>query len=159
MHTCIYMRPLFMPLLFLTYLIPQAGQAQHYIGKKKDIQQILANIRAFSQHYINADYEKLAAAYTEDGKIFPNNADIIEGRTAIKDRWILPAGQRILQHRVYPAEIRITGKYAYDYGTYDGATFSESTGKTATWKGKYVIVWQKVNGDWKIYLDIWNRMP
>lgn len=144
-------------LLLICYL-PGTLSAQEYIGKKKDIEKILANIKSFSQHYINGNYDKLAAAYTTDGKIFPNNADIIEGREAIKQRWMLPAGQRILQHRILPEEIRVNGKYAYDYGYYDGATYSEDTGLTASWKGKYVIVWHKTGGDWKIYLDIWNRI-
>ena len=51
----------------------------------------------------------------------------------------------------------MAGDTAYDFGYYYGTTIVE--GKEAeSWKGKYVIVWKRVDGDWKMYLDIWNRV-
>ena len=132
-------------------------EAQNYNGNKKDINKILHNIKTFSQYYINADYDAIADSYTTDGKIFPNNADIITGREAIKKRWILPSGVKILKHKIIPVEITITGNTAYDYGYYEGQTLTAKNEK-ASWRGKYVIVWKKISGKWKIYLDIWNRI-
>lgn len=146
-------------LLFVVLLL-SAGigtQAQTYVGKQKDIDQILRNVEQFSADYVAGDYDAIADAYTEDGKIFPNNSDIIEGRAAIHDRWVLPAGVKTLRHKVTPEEIRIVKKYAYDYGYYEGATH-RADGSESSWKGKYVIIWRKVGKDWKIYLDIWNRI-
>ena len=131
--------------------------AQNYIGKSKDINKILENIKSFSDHYKKGAYQQLAECYTPDGKIFPNNAGIIEGTEAIKQRWTLPDGFKILEHKVSPSEIRIIKKYAYDYGIYEGETLKPNGDRT-TWKGKYVIVWKKTGKDWKIYLDIWNRI-
>jgi len=28
----------------------------------------------------------------------------------------------------------------------------------SSWKGKYVIVWKKVDSKWKMHLDIWNSV-
>ena len=132
-------------------------QAQQFFGKQKEINKILKSIENFSQFYMNADYENLAAAYTLDGKIFPNNTDIIEGREKIKIRWTLPENVKILKHKITPLEINIIKKTAYDYGYYEGTT-QRADGSTVSWKGKYVIVWKRVDGEWKIYLDIWNRI-
>ncbi len=129
--------------------------AQNYSGEQKDIDAILKNIENFSQYYMNADYPMLASCYTLDGKIFPNNAQIIEGRDAIEKRWTLPQGVAILKHQVTPIEIKVINEYAYDYGIYEGETL-RANGSTISWKGKYVIVWKKIDGEWKIYLDIWN---
>ena len=30
--------------------------------------------------------------------------------------------------------------------------------KEVSWHGKYTIVWKKTDGEWKIYLDIWNNV-
>ncbi len=60
--------------------------AQNYSGDQKDIDAILKNIENFSQYYMNADYQMLASCYSIDGKIFPNNAQIIEGRDAIEKK-------------------------------------------------------------------------
>lgn len=130
---------------------------QKYEGKEKDIQKILKNVAAFSQHYMNGDNEKIAACYTEDGKIFPGGSDIIEGREKLDKWWETPEDVKILKHKITPVEIKIIKKTAYDYGYYEGETL-QANGEKSSWKGKYVIIWKKVGKDWKIYLDIWNRI-
>ncbi len=131
--------------------------AQEYSGKGEDINKILTNIDNFSKAYINAEYDELISFYSTDGKIFPTGADIIVGHKAIKKRWILPKGSKILSHKVTPEEIKIIDDYAYDYGYYQGSSRNKK-GTIFTFKGKYVIVWKKTDNDWKIYLDIWNRI-
>ena len=42
-------------------------------------------------------------------------------------------------------------------GYYEGKT-QRKDGSEISWKGKYVIVWKKEKGDWKIHLDAWNRV-
>jgi ketosteroid isomerase-like protein len=118
---------------------------------------ILKKARAFSMAYMEADYESIANTYTEDGKIFPNNSAIIEGRDAIKKRWMLPEGSKVLDHQLLPEAINVMGNVAYDYGYYQGQTQGKS-GLVTAFKGKYVVIWKKINGDWKMYLDIWNRV-
>lgn len=132
-------------------------QAQKFSGKKKDINTILENIKNFSQYYMDSDFQKLSDCYTLDAKIFPNNTDIIEGRKAIKERWILPKDVKVLHHKITPKEITIKDDIAYDYGYYEGKT-QKADGNIASWRGKYVIVWKKIGKEWKIYLDIWNRI-
>ena len=117
---------------------------------------ILKNVAAFSKAYMGGNIEKLSRFYTEDGKIFPNNTDIISGRDAIKKRWTLPEDVSIKYHKVTPLEIKIIGDFAYDYGYYEGSSVSQKG--ESPFKGKYVIVWKKIDGDWKMYLDIWNNI-
>jgi ketosteroid isomerase-like protein len=124
---------------------------------KEDKTKILDAARAFSQAYMHGDYETMAMAYTEDGKIFPDNSAVIAGREAIKKRWILPEGSSILHHEIRPEEINIIEDTAYDYGYYQGQTRTKS-GELVNFKGKYVVIWKKVEDVWKMYLDIWNRV-
>jgi len=131
--------------------------AQNYIGDPEDIEQIKNKIQSFSQYVMNSDYDKIAFAYTEDGKIMPSGPRIIEGHEDIKKRWTLPEGLTTSYHKILPEEIMVLGDHAYDYGYYEGST-TKADGSKSDWKGKYVIVWKKVEGDWKIYLDIWNRV-
>jgi len=130
--------------------------AQEYSGKGEDINKILTTIDAFSKAYVTADYDKLTTFYSTDGKIFPSGADIIVGHKAIKKRWTLPKGSKILFHKITPEEIKIIDDYAYDYGYYEGS--SSNKNGVSDFKGKYVIIWKKIDNDWKIYLDIWNRI-
>lgn len=126
-------------------------------GNEIEKQRLKTAMKAFSKAYMAGDYETISNAYTANGKIFPNNASIIEGKEAIKEQWILPEGTRILNHELQPEEINILGDYAFDYGYYIGRSGNKE-GKESDFKGKYVVVWKKIAGEWKMYLDIWNRV-
>ncbi|MFK8162012.1 MAG: DUF4440 domain-containing protein [Lewinella sp.] len=147
----------FLP-LFLSLLFSFTASAQNYIGKQKDIDQILANVAQFSQYIMTKNTVGVVNSYTEDGKIFPDQLGILEGPEALFKYWQPSEGYTTLVHKVTPQEIRIVKKTAYDYGIYEGKT-ERPDGSVSTWQGKYVIVWKKIGKDWKIYLDIWNKRP
>ena len=144
-------------LLIPIFLIPRLAWGQTYVGNQEEIDQILVNIDSFSSYYMQGNIAALTECYTADGKILPPNANIIEGHEAIERRWTLPEGVKILWHHVTPTEIVVVDETAYDVGYYEGKT-QRPDGSEVAWRGKYVIVWKKVDGEWKIYLDIWNRV-
>lgn len=126
-------------------------------SQKSDLEIIKENTRAFSKAFMDADHNKLVTLYTNDAKIFPMNQSIITGTEGLTKYWTLPDDVQTLHHNVTPSEIHIENNYAYDYGIYEGRTLTKEK-KEVSWKGKYVIVWKKINDDWKIYLDIWNKI-
>ncbi len=140
----------------IVFALTTYGQvlAQTLNGNKEDIQIILINTEDFSKYVMASDYEKISKSYTEGAKIFPNNTEILEGED-IKKYWTLPEGISTSYHKITQTEITIVEDTAYDYGYYEGKT-KHKDGRISSWKGKYVIVWKKVSGDWKMYLDIWN---
>ena len=121
-----------------------------------ELRAIHKNIKAFSKAYMDADYERLAGFYTEDGMILPPGTGIISGREAIQKRWTLPEDIKILHHAAKPERIEVVGDHAWDVGYYEGKTLNRD-GSEAEWGGKYLIVWQKVDGRWLILADAWNR--
>ena len=144
--------------LLLATFFSVTGFGQHATDADSAI--ILQNIRAFSANLVNSDFQAVADAYTDDGKLFPNGMDILSGKEAILKYWTPAPGRksRTVYHEVTPEEIRIIGDEAYDWGYYEGTTRRED-GTEINWRGKYVIVWKKQkDGQWKIYLDIWNRI-
>lgn len=127
---------------------------------EKDQEVIRRNARLFSKAVVAGDYDFVVNAYTEDGKIFPNNMDILEGPEALRKYWAPPPGKKsgTIYHKLMPEEIKVLGNEAYDYGYYEGKT-RQADGSESKWKGKYVVVWKEVEPDvWKMYLDIWNRI-
>ena len=149
------MKAFFVSLFFLA--IGFSAFSQTYTGDQKDIESILNNIASFSESVMAGNDVAIAAAYTEDAKIFPTNRDIITGQAKIQAYWMSSDDYTTTHHKVTPSEIKILGDEAYDYGYYEGATKGPD-GKVSTWQGKYVIVWKKIEGEWKIYLDIWNNI-
>ncbi len=145
------------PYILFLLLLPAFLFSQNLKGPEEDIEQILANIQSFSKHLMAGESEKIVQAYTSDGKIFPNNTRILEGPEALRQYWTPSGSSQTVYHKVLPEEITVEGDKAYDYGYYEGKTRRED-GSEVSWQGKYVIVWKKVEGEWKIYLDIWNRV-
>ncbi|MGE0770429.1 MAG: DUF4440 domain-containing protein [Cyclobacteriaceae bacterium] len=137
----------------LLSIIASRSNAQ---GSNQEVATILELVTAFSKKVVANDYDGIANAYTESGKIFPNNRAIITGREDIRKYWIQPETRKVLSHQIFPEEINIVGETAYDYGYYQITTQDQGK-EPQTTRGKYVIVWKKTNGQWKIHLDIWNR--
>ncbi|PQB05702.1 YybH family protein [Aureitalea marina] len=145
-------------LILFVFMIPFLGNTQDLKGDQGELIKILKNIKEFSAAVMASDYETIGQAYTADAKIFPSNREIIEGRDAIVKYWTPTNGSRISYHQFMPKEINITGEQAYDYEYYKGKTINAG-GKEISWQGKYVVIWKKIDNQWKIYLDIWNRVP
>lgn len=139
-------------LLLLIFLFPTLSYAQ-------DAEAIIRqNITNFSAHLVAGDIDALLDAYTSDARIFPHGEEILQGE-AIRRYWTPNEKSKITFHRIMPEEIKILGNEAYDWGYYEGKSLT-ADGKEAYWKGKYVIIWKEVApGEWKMYLDIWNRVP
>ncbi|MGD1847637.1 MAG: YybH family protein [Salibacteraceae bacterium] len=128
------------------------------IAQNKEEEAIRSQAKIFSSNLMNGELDQVVAMYTEDAKIFPNNREILEGQE-LANYWN-PSGERKWRtsyHKITPVEIKVFGDEAYDYGYYEG-TSTDGT-QSSNWKGKYVIIWRKVDDVWKIYLDIWNRIP
>ena len=129
--------------------------SQNYIGDQSEVDKILKLAKEFSTFVMASDYDAIVNCYTEDAKIFPSNSDIIEGKEGIRSYWVLPEGMKTTYHKLEPVEIKILGDEAYDYGYYEGTSLRPN-GESSNWRGKYVVVWRKVDDSWKMYLDIWN---
>lgn len=118
------------------------------------------NIKQFSKDLVAGDFAAVTAAYTKEGKIFPNHTKILGGHAAISDYWTPAADNpnRIVFHEIIPESITVNGRQAIDYGYYRGKTLTDK-GEEVAWQGKYIIVWKEVElGVWKIELDIWNNV-
>ena len=104
---------------------------------------------------MRGDAAAMTDLYTSDAVIFPERSEWITGREAIRRYWILTPGRRITRHVLSPTRIVVDGQHAYDYGTFeiagerDGIAWGPS-------RGKYVVVWRRDGGDWRMQLDIWN---
>jgi uncharacterized protein (TIGR02246 family) len=111
--------------------------------------------RQFSAAFMRGDAAAMAAIYTPDGVIFPEQSEWITGREGIQRYFTLPPGRRITRHVLRPDRIVVDGQHAYDYGTYEIAGERDGT----AWgpdRGKYVVVWRRHENTWRMQLDIWN---
>ena len=107
---------------------------------------------------MRGDAATMAALYTTDATIFPERSSALSGVEAIRKYWTLRPGRRITYHAATPTRIVVDGDHAYDHGIFEIS--GEQDGKAwGPLKGKYVIVWRREPGGWRMQLDIWNSGP
>ncbi len=145
-------------LLIALFLFTQLSFSQNYTGNKSDIDEILKKVTLFSKHYVTGNHEEIANLYTKGAKLLPGGSEILHGRNNISNFWKRPKSVKIFSHKITPEEIKVLGDYAYDYGYYEGVSLNNSTNKKEHWKGKYTIIWKKVNSTWLMDVDIWNSV-
>jgi uncharacterized protein (TIGR02246 family) len=103
----------------------------------------------------NHDFEAIAALFTDDGIVYRQNQEPKIGFKAIKDFLILDFEQNpraVSDWTTDRVEITATGDLAIEYGSWKD-TGRGPDGK-ADDQGKYVTLYHKVNGTWKVTTDI-----
>ncbi len=99
------------------------------------------------------DGAAVTAMYAADAKLLPPGVPMMTGREAIGGFWKAGAEQ-IAELKLHTVSATPMGANAVvEVGTYALTTKAQPPDKEA---GKYVVVWRKVGGAWKIATDIWN---
>lgn len=97
----------------------------------------------------------LASMYTADAMVFPPGSDVVQGRPAIQKLWqgVIDSGIRGLA--LTTINVEAIGDLAHESGTF---VMTDGTGRVED-RGKYVVVWKRVQSQWKLHRDIWNALP
>ena len=98
------------------------------------------------------DAAAFASLYTEQGAMLPPNAEIAFGRQAIQEFWqgIFDAG--LTASRDETLEVETAGDLAYEMGRY---TLYAGDNNVVD-EGKYILIWKREAGQWRIHRDIAN---
>ncbi|HUF52904.1 MAG TPA: DUF4440 domain-containing protein [Dehalococcoidia bacterium] len=105
----------------------------------------------FTKALREGDIATVASLYTTDGVLAAPNAPMVRGTAAIKemfDGMVQQMGAPDL--KLETQEVEDLGETAWELGTYR----MNAAGITDT--GKYIVVWKRQDGAWKLHADIWN---
>ncbi len=105
----------------------------------------------FEEEIKRGDSVALASHYASDALVMPPNSDAVKGNN-IAGLWggALRMGVKDLKLNI--TDITGGGDVYAETGNYE---MFGADNKSLD-KGKYVAVWKKDNGIWKMYRDIWN---
>ena len=107
----------------------------------------------FSQAFNKGDFAAIGGMYTEDATLMPPQADLVRGRADIQKFWPA-ASEQIGDVQLVTVDVKPLGtEAAREIGTFTLNTKGQQRQEIV---GKYVVVWQRIGGDWKIATDIWN---
>ncbi len=117
-------------------------------------------IRKMDREWVGAavrgDAATIADFYAPDGVFLIPNGPPAEGPKAIGEAWkgLRSLPNLSLNYRATRIDVAASGDLATAVGTYDLA-FSGASGRVRD-AGKYVVVWRKLDGEWKVIADIYN---
>lgn len=131
--------------------------------KKVDVEAARAELRTadteWAQTTANAD--AFVGYFAADGVMYPPNQPAVSGADAVRT-WVtgmmaMPGFSLSFQNTV--AETGSSGDFGYTAGTYQFAA-NGPDGQLMNDTGKYVTVWRKEAGGWKVVADMFNSdMP
>lgn len=138
------MRRMALAIAFLAVLVTPT------LAQKAKIETINAK---WAELFNKGDFDGLAQLYTADAIAFPPGSAMVRGRAAIGKMWKGMADQ-VSNPKVTTLEVkRLNPSTIREIGTFSLMTKGPSA-KEVT--GKYLVVWERIRGDWKLAADIWN---
>ena len=99
--------------------------------------------------------------FAEDGRMFPDGRDVIQGKAAIRELMgpLLSGRGNSLRWRPVAGDIAGSGDLGYTYG-HSVLRRPNDAGEMTDHFGKYVTIWkEQADGSWKVALDIGNGRP
>ena len=121
----------------------------------EDSQSINAANTQWLDAFNRGDAAALAAFYTEEAKILEPNSQMIVGRESIQAMFQGFFDTGALELQLTVIELSVNGDMAHKVGKYT-LTIQPEEGEVISDNGKHVTIWKRVNGSWKVDVDIWN---
>ena len=114
---------------------------------KADIE---AQNTAFRTAFLSGDAEKVAAMYTKDAQVIAPGAPIAAGREAIGafGKGAMPGVKDV---KLETTSVETVGELTVEDGV---VTLTAPDGAASS--ARYLVVWKREAGKWKLHRDIWN---
>ncbi len=146
-------------LFFLAVAFLATGSAAGCVatGNPATVEQEIRDLdRKWVGAVVRGDLAMIVGLYAPDGAFLLPNAPPAVGPEAVGAAWkgLMSLPNVSLNFRPTRIDVAASGDLATDTGTYD-LTFSGESGRVRD-EGKYVVVWKKIDGEWKVLVDIIN---
>lgn len=142
--TILLMAPVVMVAVFATSALAQS-QSNTRVA-------IEAANKLFMDAVAKKDAAAITALYTDDAIVLPQGLEMMKGKAAIKGLFegLIASGVGAIM--LTTLEVETVGNTAIEVGQFelkgpDGSVID---------KGKSVVVWKKIKGEWKMHRDIFN---
>jgi ketosteroid isomerase-like protein len=103
----------------------------------------------FSKQIASGDSSSLASHYWPDAELLLDNSEAVRGKDII-DAWGAAIRMGIKEMTFSTTDITGSTAFIIETGNYE----MKDGKKSVIDRGKYVVVWEKRNDEWKLYRDI-----
>jgi uncharacterized protein (TIGR02246 family) len=119
------------------------------------VREIKAAHRAFAEAAVRHDLEGVARVFAGDAIIMPPDAEMVMGKDAILKHWKGAFDGGLSGLELVPARINVIGDVAIEIG-HATLTMAPAGAAATVANVKYVEIWKKVRGQWRVYRGMWN---
>lgn len=140
-------------LLLIALLCVLSGSAGQVAAQETDVRADIGAVNArFCTALKRGDAAGVAAFYSKNAQLFPTHSDILSGRQTIEKFWRDSIKAGIRGGTFTTLEVEVYGNTAWETGEYS----MTGDGGRVFDRGKYLVIWKKEQGEWKLHRDIWN---
>jgi uncharacterized protein (TIGR02246 family) len=126
----------------------QAGDAENAIRKMDS---------SFAMAARAGDATAMSEAYATDAVVLAPNMPVVRGRDAIRSFWSGYLGQfASFDLSLTPDDVQQSGDLAVETGHYRANMTPKNATAQVNDEGKYVVVWRKIDGQWKLTRDMFS---
>jgi len=119
-------------------------------------------IEALQDKWVQAvadrDVDTIVNLYAEDAWFLPSGSPPLQGHEEIRAWWVETLDDPPFESLTFgPVDIRFSaqGDLAVDVGSSRSVVLNDQ-GEKREQKGKYLVVWEKIDGEWKVVADAFN---
>ncbi|MDX1515881.1 MAG: DUF4440 domain-containing protein [Woeseiaceae bacterium] len=109
--------------------------------------------------YASGDLDALMAIMHRDAMVMPHNQPTSRGTDEVRDYFRTRIGRPGVEFVDDLAEIRINGDWAYVLGAFSLRVDRGPEQPPYVHHGRYLVLYEKVDGDWKMLRDMDNAVP
>jgi|SRR5579864_3447040 len=109
----------------------------------------------WARHWNAKQLDKVVEIYSEDAVYLPPHHAALHGRDAIREYLEGPLFHGVTDLKFEVTYIKESGDLAYDVGRYS-MTVPQQDGSKKADRGKYLAVWRREKGTWKLVADSWS---
>jgi len=144
--------------LFLTCAVILIAVSQLYAQSEADLKAMFNDMnKKFSQMMIDNHLEERLSYYAENFISMPSYQPMLRSidamRESHKQQHVM--GMKVTAFELTATDVIVEGNIAIEIGTYTISMGMPEMG-TMDDHGKYMNVWEKQDGDWKLRADMWN---
>jgi ketosteroid isomerase-like protein len=109
--------------------------------------------KSYGKRFSSNDANYFKEHYCKDAKIFPANMPAVDGLESIRT-FYFDDGRNAAMGNIIVTATSVFGndEMVVEEGLYD---FPDGKGGTFD-TGKFIVLWKKEDGKWKMYREIWN---
>ena len=116
--------------------------------------------REWDGYFNSGDVVKLAALYAEECLSMPPNSPTVSGRKAVQAEFESFFATNVARHETMVDQIIERGDLAIEVARYRLTFRPRAGGAQVVESGRHFEIRRKIDGQWKIVLEIWNSdMP